>query len=61
MNHELLATGRLNFTGGGATVTVPKNIALDVFDLDDGGADVAFFDYGNGVIIAPKSEAMMRE
>jgi len=49
-------TGRANFTGGGATVTVPKDAAVEVFDLDNDGADVAYFVDDGRLIMVPKDE-----
>lgn len=45
-------TGRANFTGGGATITVPKAAAVELFELDSDGADVAFFEEDGKLLIA---------
>lgn len=49
-------TGRANFTGGGATVTVPKDAAVDVFDLNSDGVDVAYFTDGDRLILTKKED-----
>lgn len=49
---KFAGTGRANFTGGGATVTVPKDAAKEVFDLDGDGVDVAYFVDGDQLILA---------
>ena len=49
---DFKGTGRANFTGGGATLTVPKDVAIEVFDLDSDGADVAYFVDGNKLVMA---------
>jgi len=51
---EFKGTGRANFTGGGATVTVPKDAAVDVFDLDDDGVGVAYFVDGDKLVMVPR-------
>jgi len=58
---DFKGTGRANFTGGGATVTVPKEAAVDVFDLDGGGVDVAYFIDGDKLIMVPKSKVKIDE
>lgn len=50
--NDFKGTGRANFTGGGATLTVPKAAAVDVFDLDADGADVAYFVDGDKLVMA---------
>lgn len=58
---DFKGTGRANFTGGGATVTVPKDAAIEVFDLDSDGADVAYFVEGGKLIMVSKSEVTINE
>lgn len=53
---QFVGTGRANYTGGGATVTVPRKAVEEVFDLDgSGGVDVAYFTDGERLVLA-KSE-----
>lgn len=52
--NEFKGTGRANFTGGGATLTVPKDAAVEVFDLDDDGKDVAYFVDGDKLVMVPR-------
>lgn len=56
---DFKGTGRANFTGGGATLTVPKDAAVEVFDLDDGGVDVAYFVDGGRLIMVPNEQVVM--
>ena len=58
---EFKGTGRANFTGGGATLTVPKDAAVKVFDLDETGADVAYFVEDGRLIMVPRKRVSIHE
>lgn len=58
---EFKGTGRANFTGGGATVTVPKDAAIEVFDLDESGADVAYFVDGERLVMVARDSVSIKE
>jgi len=58
---EFKGTGRANFTGGGATVTVPKDAAIEVFDLDGDGVDVAYFVDGEKLVMVPRESVAIDE
>ncbi|AFH21842.1 hypothetical protein OSG_eHP10_00160 [environmental Halophage eHP-10] len=58
---DFKGTGRANFTGGGATVTVPKDAAVEVFDLDGGGVDVAYFVEDGKLIMVPNERVEIDE
>lgn len=58
---EFKGTGRANFTGGGATVTVPKDAAVEVFDLDGDGVDVAYFVENGRLIMVSKEKVAIND
>lgn len=58
---DFKGTGRANFTGGGATVTVPKDAAVEIFDLDGAGIDVAYFVQDGKLIMVPRDRVKIDE
>lgn len=58
---EFVGTGRANFTGGGATLTVPKDAAREVFDLGEEGADVAYFVEDDKLVMVPRGQVTINE
>lgn len=54
-------TKRANFTGGGATLTVPKDAAVEIFDLDSDGADVAYFVDDDRLVLVQKDRVKIDE
>ena len=51
---RMLGTGRMNETGGAATITMPKE-ATDLWNLDENGLDVVWFKDNTRLFAVPKS------
>lgn len=54
-DEQMLGTGRMNHTGGAATITMPKE-AVEEYDVGENGRDVVWFFDGNRVFAVPKSK-----
>jgi hypothetical protein len=52
---QMLGTGRMNRTGGAATITMPKE-AVEEYDIGENGIDVVWFSDGTRLFAVPKSE-----
>ena len=52
---DMLGTGRMNRTGGTATITMPK-AALEVWEPGENGLDMVWFTDGTRLFAVPKSE-----
>lgn len=57
---EMVGTGRMNLTGGSATITMPKDVA-DEWDVDENGLDVAWFQEGGRLFAVPLSDVQAPE
>jgi hypothetical protein len=55
----MVGTGRMNKTGGTATITMPKE-CLELWNLDQNGLDVVWFTDGTRLFAVPKSEVGVR-
>jgi len=51
----MLGTGRMNRTGGSATVTMPK-VALELWEAGDNGVDIVWFTDGTRLFAVPKAD-----
>lgn len=49
---EMIGTGRMNRTGGSATITMPKHVA-DEWNVEENGLDVAWFQRGSRFFAVP--------
>jgi len=56
---RMVGTGRMNKTGGTATVTMPKE-CLELWDLDENGLDVVWFTDGTRLFAVPKTEVCIQ-
>jgi len=56
----MIGTGRMNLTGGTATITMPKK-ALDKWDIDDSGLDVVWFYDGTRFFAVRQSDVVVTE
>jgi len=54
-DETMIGTGRMNRTGGTATITMPKD-AVEEWDLDENGLDVVWFYDGQRMFVVPQSE-----
>jgi hypothetical protein len=52
---RMLGTGRMNRTGGSATITMPKE-ALELWEPGDDGIDMIWFTDGNRLFAVPKAD-----
>lgn len=52
-DERMLGTGRMNQTGGAATITMPK-AAVEQWGVDDNGLDVVWFTDGTRVYAVPQ-------
>lgn len=59
-DETMLGTGRINQTGGSATITMPK-VVLDKWEIDENGADVVWFADGDKLYAVPRSLVTMEE
>jgi len=59
-DETMIGTGRMNRTGGTATITMPKD-AVDEWDLDENGLDVVWFYDGKRMFAVPQSEVSVTQ
>lgn len=57
---EMVGTGRMNLTGGSATVTMPKD-AVELWDIDENGLDVVWFTDGTRLFAVPRGSVGVGE
>lgn len=60
MTEEMLGTGRMNRTGGTATITMPKE-ALELWDPGDDGLDMVWFTDETRLFAVPKEQVKVDE
>jgi hypothetical protein len=54
-DERMLGTGRMNHTGGSATITMPKE-ALELWEPGDDGVDMVWFTDGTRLFAVPKAD-----
>lgn len=55
----MIGTGRVNKTGGSATVTMPSDV-VEMLELESGGKTVVWFRDGKRLFAVPKSEVSVK-
>jgi len=59
-DEEMIGTGRLNKTGGSATITMPAEV-LSRWDVDENGKDIVWFDDGMRLYAVPQEQVWVSE
>lgn len=59
-DERMVGTGRMNRTGGTATITMPKK-ALDLWDPEENGLDMVWFTDGTRLFAVPKEDVTVDE
>lgn len=60
-NEELmLGTGRMNLTGGTATITMPKTV-LDLWDIEEHGKDMVWFTDGTRLFATKRKDVSVND
>jgi hypothetical protein len=57
---EMIGTGRMNQTGGTATITMPKE-AVEMWNLDENGFDVVWFTDGTRFFAVRKQDVFVND
>lgn len=60
MSERMLGTGRMNKTGGTATITMPKE-AVELWEPGDDGIDMVWFTDGTRLFAVPKDDVTVKE